>query len=117
MIARPEPCFLVLKLPVAKPQADYRTDDAQDVKTGMAIASVTGGYAMKEIAGEYVAHYSTVSCAVKVFEEARKGGTISFARPIPAANRSGRWLYYMLSHARYHRVGKATNSTDFVHCQ
>lgn len=64
----------MLKQLVENPQADYRPDDAQGLKTGMGIVSVVGGYAMKEFAPEFTAHYSTVSRAVKAFEEAKKGG-------------------------------------------
>ena len=71
----------MLKQLVENPQADYRPDDAQGLKTGMGIVSVVGGYAMKEIAGGFAVRYTTVVCAVKAFEEARKGGDAFFARP------------------------------------
>lgn len=54
--------------PLAKPLAHYRTEQADDPRTGMALAYLTGDYAMKAIAREFCVHYATVSRAVKACE-------------------------------------------------
>ncbi|MGX2032442.1 MULTISPECIES: helix-turn-helix domain-containing protein [Methylocaldum] len=48
--------------------AHYRTEYAGDPRTGMALAYLTGDYAMKAIAREFGVHYATVSRAVKAYE-------------------------------------------------
>jgi transposase-like protein len=53
---------------LAKPLAHYRTEYAGDPRTGMALAYLTGDYAMKAIAREFGVHYATVSRAVKAYE-------------------------------------------------
>jgi putative transposase len=54
--------------PLAKPLAHYRTEYFDDPRTGMALAYLTGDYAMKAIAREFGVHYATVSRAVKAYE-------------------------------------------------
>lgn len=54
--------------PVAKPLAEYREEYQHDPRSGMALAYLAGGYAMKEIAAEFGVHYTTVSRAVKAYE-------------------------------------------------
>jgi len=46
----------------------YRTEYADDPPTGMALAYLTGDYALKAIAREFGVHYATVSRAVKAYE-------------------------------------------------
>ncbi len=53
---------------LAKPLTHYRTDYADDPRTGMALAYLTGDYAMKAIAEAFGVHYATVSRAVKAYE-------------------------------------------------
>ena len=54
--------------PPAKPLALYRADFAVDPRTGMALAYLTGDYAMKAIADAFDVHYTTVSRAVRAYE-------------------------------------------------
>jgi REP element-mobilizing transposase RayT len=54
--------------PLAKPLKYYLTEYADDPHTGMALAYLTGDYAMKAIADAFGAHYTTVSRAVKAYE-------------------------------------------------
>ena len=54
--------------PPAKPLALYRADFADDPRTGMALAYLTGDYAMKVIADAFDVHYTTVSRAVRAYE-------------------------------------------------
>ena len=54
--------------PPAKPLALYRADFAVDPRTGMALAYLTGDYAMKVIADAFDVHYTTVSRAVRAYE-------------------------------------------------
>jgi REP element-mobilizing transposase RayT len=54
--------------PVAKPLALYRTEYADDPRTGMALAYLTGDYAMKAIADVFDVHYTTVSRTVRAYE-------------------------------------------------
>ncbi|MGX2038897.1 REP-associated tyrosine transposase [Methylocaldum sp. MU1018] len=51
-----------------RPLAHYRTEYVDDPRTGMALAYLTGDYAMKVIAREFGVHYATVSRAVKAYE-------------------------------------------------
>lgn len=57
--------------PLAKPLTHYRTEYADDPHTGMALAYLTGDYAMKAIADAFGVHYTTVSRAVKSYEISR----------------------------------------------
>lgn len=54
--------------PVAKPLALYRVEFADDPRTGMAWAYLTGDYAMKAIADDFDVHYTTLSQAVNAYE-------------------------------------------------
>jgi putative transposase len=54
--------------PLAKPLASYREDFADDTHTGMALAYLTGDYAMKAVAAAFDVHYTTVSRAVRTYE-------------------------------------------------
>ena len=54
--------------PLAEPLVDYRMKS----RKGMALAYLTGDYAMKAIADEFQVHYTTVSRAVKEYEEGVK---------------------------------------------
>lgn len=54
--------------PLAKPLQQYRAEFADDPQTGMALAYLTGDYAMKAIAKEFGVHYTTVSRAVRAYE-------------------------------------------------
>jgi REP element-mobilizing transposase RayT len=54
--------------PIAKTLQHYRTQFADNPSTGMALAYLSGGYAMKVIAQEFGVHYTTVSRAVKSYE-------------------------------------------------
>lgn len=54
--------------PLAKPLMLYRAEFADDPHTGMALAYLTGDYAMKAIAKEFGVHYTTVSRAVRAYE-------------------------------------------------
>ena len=49
----------------AKPLATFRLAHEDDPRLGMALAFLSGGYAMKEVAAEFGVHYTTVSRAVK----------------------------------------------------
>ncbi|MDD5297128.1 MAG: transposase [Rhodocyclaceae bacterium] len=49
----------------AKPLATFRLAHEDDPRSGMALAYLSGGYAMKEVAVEFGVHYTTVSRAVK----------------------------------------------------
>lgn len=55
--------------PLAKLLARYRAEFAEDPRTGMAVAYLTGDYAMKAIADAFDVHYTTVSRAVKAYEK------------------------------------------------
>ncbi len=55
----------------AQPLADFLAAYADDPRTGMAQAYLTGDYSMKTIAEACQVHYATVSRAVKAFETAR----------------------------------------------
>jgi REP element-mobilizing transposase RayT len=57
---------------LARPLAEYR-DSIVDRKAAMAAAYATGDYTMQEIALCFGVHYSTVSRAIKQFEQKRKG--------------------------------------------
>jgi transposase-like protein len=48
---------------------DYRMKYADEPRKGMALAYLTGDYAMKAIADEFQVHYTTVSRAVKEYEK------------------------------------------------
>jgi putative transposase len=52
----------------AKPLADYKTEYAEQPRLGMALAYLSGKYAMKAIAGVFSVHYTTVSRAIKEYE-------------------------------------------------
>lgn len=54
--------------PVAKTLQQYRTQFADNPGTGMALAYLSGDYAMKVIAQEFGVHYTTVSRGVKSYE-------------------------------------------------
>lgn len=54
--------------PLARPLMQYRSEYADDPPTGMALAYLTGDYAMKAIADAFGVHYTTVSRAVKAYE-------------------------------------------------
>lgn len=54
--------------PQAKPLALYQSKFANDPRTGMALAYLTGDYAMKTIADAFDVHYTTVSRAVRAYE-------------------------------------------------
>jgi REP element-mobilizing transposase RayT len=54
--------------PLAKPLVQYRTEYANDPRKGIAVAYLTGDYAMKAIADAFGVHYTTVSRAVKAYE-------------------------------------------------
>lgn len=54
--------------PVAKTLQHYRTQFADNPSKGMALAYLSGDYAMKVIAQEFGVHYTTVSRAVKSYE-------------------------------------------------
>lgn len=54
--------------PIAKPLTDYLADYAHDPQLGMAMAYLTGDYAMKQVADAFGVHYTTVSRAVKAYE-------------------------------------------------
>ena len=54
--------------PLAKPLASYREDFADDTHTGMALAYLTGDYAMNAVAAAFDVHYTTVSRAVRAYE-------------------------------------------------
>ena len=53
---------------LAKPLTWYKKQSSNK-RSAMAIAYASGAYSMKEIADEFSVHYSTVSRAVKVFED------------------------------------------------
>lgn len=57
--------------PVAKPLAHYLAEYADDPRRGMALAYLSGDYAMKSIAKTFGVHYATVSRAVKAHETGR----------------------------------------------
>lgn len=57
--------------PLARPLAAYRAEFAGDPRTGMALAYLTGDYAMKAIADAFDVHYTTVSRAVKAYESTK----------------------------------------------
>ena len=52
----------------AKPLLDYKTEHEDQPRVGMALAYLSGKYAMKEIAEVFKMHYTTVSRAVKEYE-------------------------------------------------
>jgi putative transposase len=52
----------------AKPLADYKTENAEQPRLGMALAYLSGKYAMKSIAEVFAVHYTTVSRAIKEYE-------------------------------------------------
>lgn len=54
--------------PQAKPLALYQSEFADDPRTGIALAYLTGDYAMKTIADAFDVHYTTVSRAVRAYE-------------------------------------------------
>ncbi len=54
--------------PPARPLSLYRAEFADGPRTGMALAYLTGDYAMKAIADAFGVHYTTVSRAVKAYE-------------------------------------------------
>jgi DNA-binding MarR family transcriptional regulator len=54
--------------PLAKPLQWYE-ENVADRKQAMALAYASGDYTMKEISEWFCVHYSTVSRAVKLFEE------------------------------------------------
>jgi len=54
--------------PIAKTLQHYRTQFADNPSMGMALAYLSGDYAMKVIAQEFGVHYTTVSRAVKSYE-------------------------------------------------
>lgn len=56
------------RCPLAKPLSLYRAEFADDPRMGMALAYLTGDYAMKAIADTFGVHYTTVSRAVRAFE-------------------------------------------------
>jgi transposase-like protein len=60
--------------PLAEPLSYYRTRFADDPRTGMALAYLTGDYAMKAIAEAFGVHYTTVSRAVRAYETGREKG-------------------------------------------
>jgi len=49
----------------AKSLASYRAEHGDNWRLGMALAYLSGDYAMKAIADEFGVHYTTVSRAVK----------------------------------------------------
>jgi len=49
----------------AKSLASYRAEHGDNWRLGMALAYLSGDYAMKAIADEFCVHYTTVSRAVK----------------------------------------------------
>jgi putative transposase len=53
---------------LAKPLALYQAESGNDPHTGMALAYLTGDYAMKAIADAFDVHYTTVSRAVRAYE-------------------------------------------------
>lgn len=57
---------------LAKFLMHYQADYANDPRTGMALAYLTGDYAMKAIAEAFGVHYATVSRAVKAYEDERE---------------------------------------------
>ena len=52
----------------AKPLADYKTENAHQLRQGMALAYLSGKYAMKAIAEVFSVHYTTVSRAIRDYE-------------------------------------------------
>jgi hypothetical protein len=68
----PEPSLTEIprlqRRPLAKSLALFRSEFADDPRTGMALAYLSGHYAMKAIADEFGVHYTTVSRAVKSHE-------------------------------------------------
>jgi hypothetical protein len=62
----------------AKPLATFRLAHEDDPRLGMALAFLSGGYAMKEVAVEFGVHYTTVSRAVKKHE-----ARLTFCRAAP----------------------------------
>ena len=62
----------IQRRPLAKPLMHYQTNYADDPRTGMVQAYLTGDYAMKAIAEAFGVHYATVSRAVKAYENGRE---------------------------------------------
>jgi putative transposase len=56
----------------AKPLTDYKSEYAAQPRAAMALAYLSGKYAMKEIAQVFAVHYTTVSRAIKQYELLRK---------------------------------------------